>query len=234
MLALYAASRASPSRNWSMRWKEILSSIPALIIRMSGGPVEARLVDGLAAGYIDGDVARLHFRGRRLAVEMPPQTEAPLSASSRAAAAPIPFAPPVTTASFPASMPTYCTGVGPQGRRWQRPGCDEDDAEFGGGFEDELAIDRESGRNRGDQLVGDDAAAASELGDTGVEVGRARRVRPQDLKDLTDGDQDLGRVLGNEADGFAVHHDAVPCSRTAGSMARYSRGEMPMSSSSSK
>ena len=62
----------------------------------------------------------------------------------------------------------------------------------------------------GDQLVGDDAAAAGEFGDTGVEswAGPARAAAGF-VKDLADGIQDFGRVLGDEADGFAVQHDAV-------------------------
>jgi hypothetical protein len=92
-------------------------------------------------------------------------------------------------------------------------GLHEDEAQFGGGFEDELAVALGAGGVvEGDELVGDVTAAAGEVGDAGVEgQGRAGGVSGAAAfaEELADGIEDLGSVLGDEADDFAVDVDAV-------------------------
>src|SRR5439155_5120861 len=82
-----------------------------------------------------------------------------------------------------------------------------------GGFEDELAVAWGTGGIvEGDQLVGDDAAAAGEFGDADVQgfgSASAALAPAGFVKDLADGFQNFGGVLGDKADGFAVHHNAV-------------------------
>ena len=92
-------------------------------------------------------------------------------------------------------------------------GLHEDEAQFGGGFEDELAVALGAGGVvEGEELVGDVTAAAGEVGDAGVEgLGRAGAVSgaARFAEELADGIEDLGSVLGDEADDFAVDVDAV-------------------------
>ena len=100
------------------------------------------------------------------------------------------------------------------GNSWSRqPGLHEDEAQFGGGFEDEFAVALGAGGIvEGDELVGDGAAAAGEIGDAGAEgLGRESGAPGAAgfAEELADGFEDLGGVLGDEADGFAVDEDAV-------------------------
>jgi hypothetical protein len=94
-------------------------------------------------------------------------------------------------------------------------GLHEDHAQFGGGFADELAIAfRVGGIVEGDQLVGDVAAAAGESKDADAQgLGNRNEIASPGaagfVKDLADGFEDLGGVLGDEADGFAIDDDAV-------------------------
>jgi hypothetical protein len=64
----------------------------------------------------------------------------------------------------------------------------------------------------GDELVGDVAAAAGETGEAGAQGGGqeiAALGAAGFVEDLADGFEDLGGVLGDEADGFAIDDDAV-------------------------
>jgi hypothetical protein len=89
----------------------------------------------------------------------------------------------------------------------------EDHADFGGGFEDEFAVARGvGGIVEGDGLVGDGACAVAETGDAGAEGLRRESGAPgasRLAEDLTEGFEDLGGVLGDEADGFAVDEEGV-------------------------
>jgi hypothetical protein len=89
----------------------------------------------------------------------------------------------------------------------------EDEAQFGGGFEDGLAVAVGAGGFvEGDELVGDVTAAAGEVGDAGVEgLGREGGASGAAgfAEELADGIEDLGSVLGNEANDLAVDVDAV-------------------------
>jgi hypothetical protein len=89
----------------------------------------------------------------------------------------------------------------------------EDEAKFGGGFEDGLAVALGAGGIvEGEELVGDVTAAAGEVGDAGIEgLGSAGGVSgaASFAEELADGIEHLGSVLGDEADDFAVDVDAV-------------------------
>src|ERR1039457_3933324 len=81
------------------------------------------------------------------------------------------------------------------------PGWHEGEAQFGGGFEDGLAVALGAGGIvEGEEQVGDFTAAAGEGGVSGA-AGF--------LEGLADGIEDLGSVLGDETDDFAVDVDAV-------------------------
>jgi hypothetical protein len=89
----------------------------------------------------------------------------------------------------------------------------EDHAEFGGGVEDEFAVALGvAGIVEGGELVGDDAAAAGEIGDAGAQ-GFGREIAAFGtagfVEKLADGFEELGRVLGDEADGFAIDEEGV-------------------------
>ena len=91
-------------------------------------------------------------------------------------------------------------------------GLHEDHAEFGGGFEDQLAVACGGGGIvEGDELVGDGAGSRGEFGDAGVQgLGRSRAALTAGLvEDLADGFEEFGGIVGNEADGFAVDEEAV-------------------------
>ena len=83
-------------------------------------------------------------------------------------------------------------------------GLHQDEAEFGGRFEDEFAVaPGVGGIVEGDELVGDGAAAAGELGDAsaqGVGRGRAALGTAGLTEELADGFEKLGGVLGDNAD----------------------------------
>jgi hypothetical protein len=104
-------------------------------------------------------------------------------------------------------------GRGGRGRGLVGTGLHEDHAQFGGGFEDELAVAVGAGGIvEGEELVGDFAAAAGEVSDAGVEgLGREGGVfgAAGFAEELADGIEDLGSILGDEADDFAVDLDAV-------------------------
>ena len=89
-------------------------------------------------------------------------------------------------------------------------GLEEDKAELSGDFEDGFAFG--SGVNRVvelDELVDDDAAASGEIGEAGARrFGRGARTGGAS-EDLIDGLDELGRVLGNEAEGFAINQEAA-------------------------
>jgi hypothetical protein len=93
------------------------------------------------------------------------------------------------------------------------PRLHEDEAQFSGGFEDELAVAFGAGGIvEGEELVGDVTTAAGEVGHAVLEgPGRAGGAPGTAgfLEELADGIEDLGSVLGNEADDFAVDVDAV-------------------------
>ena len=92
-------------------------------------------------------------------------------------------------------------------------GLHEDEAQFGGGLEDELAVVLGAGGIvEGDELVGDVTAAAGEFSDAGGEGPGKAGGTPGAAgfaEKLADGIEDLGSVLGKEADDFAVDVDAV-------------------------
>ena len=92
-------------------------------------------------------------------------------------------------------------------------GLHEDHAEFGGGFENEFAVALGvEGIVEGDELVGDGAAAAGEIGDASAEgFGRESAVLGAAgfVEKLADGFEQLGRVVGDEADGFAIDEEGV-------------------------
>jgi hypothetical protein len=91
-------------------------------------------------------------------------------------------------------------------------GLHEDHAEFGGGFEDQLAVAGGGGGIvEGDELIGDGAGARGEAGDAGVQtVGRAGAAFAAGLvEDFADGFEEFGGIFGDEADGFAVDEEAV-------------------------
>jgi hypothetical protein len=89
----------------------------------------------------------------------------------------------------------------------------EDEAQFDGGFENEFAVALGAGGIvEGGELVGDFTTAAGELGNAGADgLGRGSGASGAAgfAEELTDGFEDLRRVLGDEADGFAVDEDAV-------------------------
>ena len=93
------------------------------------------------------------------------------------------------------------------------PRLHEDEAQFGGGFENEFAVALGAGGIvESDELVGDDAAAADEIGGAGTHGlggGFAGLGAAGFAEELTDGFENLRRVLGDEADGFAVDEGAV-------------------------
>ena len=93
------------------------------------------------------------------------------------------------------------------------PRLHEDEAQFGGGLENEFAVALGAGGIvESDELVGDDAAAAGEIGGAGTHglgSGFAGLGAAGFAEELTDGFEDLRRVLGDEADGFAVDEDFV-------------------------
>jgi hypothetical protein len=93
------------------------------------------------------------------------------------------------------------------------PRLHEDEAQFGGGFPDELAVGFGAGGIvEGEELVGDNPAAAGEVSDAvGQGPGKAGGAAGAAgfAEELTDGIEDLGSVLGDEADDFAVDEDAV-------------------------
>jgi hypothetical protein len=89
----------------------------------------------------------------------------------------------------------------------------EDHAQFSGGVENKLAVALGvAGIVEGDELVGDDAAAAGEIGDAGSQ-GLGREIAALGaagfVEKLADGFEQLGRVLGDEADGFAIDEEGV-------------------------
>jgi hypothetical protein len=92
-------------------------------------------------------------------------------------------------------------------------GLHEDHAQFGGGFEDEFAVAlRAGGIVEGDELVGDGAAAAGEIGNAGAEgLGRGSGAPggPGFVQEAPDGFEDLGGVLGDDADGCAIDDEAL-------------------------
>jgi len=89
----------------------------------------------------------------------------------------------------------------------------EDEAQFGGGLDDDLAVALGAGGIvEGDELVGDVTAAAGEIGDAGVEgLGRAGGAPGAAgfAEELADGLEDLGSVFGENADDLSVGEDAV-------------------------
>src|SRR5450759_1455728 len=93
------------------------------------------------------------------------------------------------------------------------PGLHEDHAEFGGGYADELAgTSGVAGLVEGNGLGGDGAAAAGEIGDASAEgFGRESAVLGAAgfVEKLADGFEQLGRVVGDEADGFAIDEEGV-------------------------
>ena len=93
------------------------------------------------------------------------------------------------------------------------PRLHEDEAQFGGGFPDELAVGFGAGGIvEGEELVGDNPAAAGEVSDAvGQGPGKAGGAAGAAgfAEELTDGIEDLGSVLGKEADDFAVDVDGV-------------------------
>src|ERR1035437_2936751 len=138
---------------------------------------------------------------------------------------------------MPISLITCGAGVGPCARaraagggrqEWQRifgklrresmpvllvPRLHEDEGQFGGGFENEFAVALGAGGIvKSDELVGDDAAAAGEIGGAGTHglgSGFAGLGAAGFAGELTDGFEGLRGGLGDEADGFAVDEDAV-------------------------
>src|ERR1035441_4686831 len=87
------------------------------------------------------------------------------------------------------------------GRGLVATGLHEHHAEFGGGFEDEFAVARGvGGIVEGDELVGDGASAAGEIGDAVAQgFGRASGalVTAGWVEDGADGCQELGGVFGD-------------------------------------
>ena len=92
-------------------------------------------------------------------------------------------------------------------------GPHEDHAEFHGGFEDEFAVAlRVGGIVEGDELVGDDTSASFEIGNAGAKgFGRASGAPggPGCVKEATEGFEDFGGVLGDDADGRAIDDEAA-------------------------
>src|ERR1019366_8832929 len=93
------------------------------------------------------------------------------------------------------------------------PGLHEDHAQFHGGFEDEFAVALGvAGIVEGDELVGDGASAAGEIGDAsaqGLGGGGWEHVWPGLTEELADGFEELGGVLGDDADGCAIDDEAI-------------------------
>ena len=89
----------------------------------------------------------------------------------------------------------------------------EEEAEFGGGFEDELPVAPGTGGIvEGGELVGDVTAAVGEIGDAsahGLGRGSGAPGAAGFAEDLADGIEDIWSVLGDQADDFAVDEDAV-------------------------
>jgi hypothetical protein len=89
----------------------------------------------------------------------------------------------------------------------------EDDAEFGGGFEDEFAVAvGVAGMVEGDELVSDGASAGGEIGDAGAEgPGResAALVGLGLTEEMADGFEKFGGVLGDDADSCAIDDEAI-------------------------
>jgi hypothetical protein len=88
----------------------------------------------------------------------------------------------------------------------------EDHAELGGNFEDEFAVALGAAVIvEGDELVDDGASAAGETFDAGAEGLGMRSVvlLARFADELVDGFENLGCVLGDEADGFAIDEEAV-------------------------
>ena len=92
-------------------------------------------------------------------------------------------------------------------------GLHEDEAEFGGEFEDEIAARAGgAGRVELDELVGDGASAGGEIGDAGVQGTRGAIAEGRAAgaaEDAVDGFEEAGRVFGDEAESFAIDDDAV-------------------------
>src|ERR1039457_2315624 len=91
-------------------------------------------------------------------------------------------------------------------------GLHEDHAELGGNFEDEFAVALGAAVIvEGNELVDDGASAAGEAFGAGAEgLGMRSVVLLARLTDeLVDGFEDLGCVLGDEANGFAIDEEAV-------------------------
>ena len=92
-------------------------------------------------------------------------------------------------------------------------GLHEDHAEFGGGFEDEFAVaPGVAGIVEGDELVGNGAATAGEIGDASAQ-GFGREIAAPGAagfaEELADGFKELRGVLWDEADGFAIDEEGV-------------------------
>jgi hypothetical protein len=89
----------------------------------------------------------------------------------------------------------------------------EEEAEFGGGFEDEFAVAvGVGGIVEGDELVGEGASLVGEIGEAsaqGFGRGSAAPGAAGFVEDLGDGLENLWGVLRDEADGFALDEKAV-------------------------
>src|SRR6185369_17326521 len=109
------------------------------------------------------------------------------------------------------SSPARITGY----RKWRLVDSrlHEDQANFGGGFEDEFAVARgPGGIVEGDELVGEFARAVAETDDAhanGFWSGCGSLGARRFAENLTDGFQDLGRVLRDQTDGFPVDDECI-------------------------
>jgi hypothetical protein len=92
-------------------------------------------------------------------------------------------------------------------------GLHEDQAKFGGGFEDELAVALgAAGIVEGDELVGDDPTAAGEVDYASTEsIGRGCASNPGAglTQELADCLAEFGSVLRDDADGGAIDNQVV-------------------------
>jgi len=101
----------------------------------------------------------------------------------------------------------------PPARRRIDSELEEDEAEFGGAFEDEFAVMRGAGRLvEGEELIGDGAAAMEEMGEaSGDTLGReiAKLGLFRLAEEDADGGDDPGSIFGDEADGFAIDEEII-------------------------
>src|ERR1035441_6233181 len=99
------------------------------------------------------------------------------------------------------------------GRALVESGLHEDHAQFGGDFEDEFAVALGLAVTvEGDELVGDGASAAGETFDASAEGLGLRSVAlaaARCAEDVVEGLDDLGGIVGDEADSFAIDEEAV-------------------------